>query len=169
MLVEAPLENLADVVEAAPLLYERPIDFVDLTWPQCERRAMRLRSRAGREVLVLLRLGNRLHHGDVLLKTPEAVVVVNVTPCELLVASPSDLMQLATLAFELGNLHAPVEIVQDARQIITVCDGPAQGLFDRLAVPYELETRRFEPTLRGATVNVVAAADFAFTRKQIST
>jgi urease accessory protein UreE len=166
MLVERPLENLADIVEAAPTLLDRPIDFVDLSWSQCEQRALRVRTRAGRELRILLRLGLNLKHGDVLQKNSDAVVVVSVLPCEVIVATPTSASQLAAVAFELGNLHTPVQIVEDAQHVITIGDGPAQGVCEKLGVPYVIETRRFEPTLRGVAHTIVGAAeDFALIQK----
>jgi urease accessory protein len=158
MLVEQTLGNLSD----DPSIKPERIDWLDLTWLQCAARALRLRTRGRREVRILLRLGIALHHGDVLSREADSMIAVNVLPCDVLVAAPRDTTQSAALAFELGNLHASMELTETG-QIITPADGPVEAIFQKLDVAYSTEMRRFDPTHRG-TPEFTTSADFKLTR-----
>lgn len=140
MLIEAPIGHILDNADALS-----GIDWVDLSWRECGRRALRKRSRSGEPLRILLRLGVTLRHGDLLRQAADGIlaIAVNVLPCEVLVASPRDAQQLFAAAMELGNLHAPAQFSEG--QIITVCDGPIEAVFHRLGIAHKRLTRRFEP------------------------
>src|ERR1700722_18420386 len=107
MLIESAKANIYEPPSPLPA----KIDWLDLTWLQCRRRAGKQRTRSGREVSILLRLKHVLRHGDVLGHWPDgSVVIVNVHPTAVLIASPREPSQGMELAFELGNLHIPIEI-----------------------------------------------------------
>lgn len=146
MLVEAPVGHVAD-----SSLDPAEIDWCDFTWAECFQRALRKRSRNGREFRVLLKIGTTLRHGDVLIASSQAApaVAVNVLPCEVLVARPRDITELAAAAFKLGDLHVPAQL--DGDRIITIPDGPTEAALTELAIPFEIQHRRFEPTLRSTT------------------
>jgi urease accessory protein UreE len=79
--------------------------------------------------------------------------VANVVPTDVFVARLATIADMGKLALELGNLHAPVQIADDA--LITLADGPAEEVLDRLAIPFSRCDHRFEPT------PIVAAVGFA--------
>lgn len=160
MLIEAPLGNVFDASSSASVA----VDWLDLSWLDCGRRFMRKKTRAGRDVRFLLRLGITLRHGDILClpREDDPTIAINLIECETLVAAPTDVATIARLAFELGNLHVPMQL-QD-RHIITIADGPTQEAIDRLGVQYELQTRRFEPTLR-PSIPMSIADDFELRSK----
>jgi urease accessory protein len=119
-------------------------DVLQVTWRDCARRAIRGRTERGINIGVLLPLGLHLRHGDVILETHSAVVVTHVIPCEVWVAEFSGASALATAALELGNLHAPVEVI-DGSQLAALPDGPTRGVLDKHAATWWPETRRFNP------------------------
>jgi len=143
MLIERPLHNLRD-----SLVDESEIDWLDLTWIQCGRRALQKQTRGDREVRLLLRIGITLRHGDLLAREEGVSIVVNVLPCELLVASPKNSQELISVAFKLGDLHVPIQLIDD--QILTPADGPSEAALHELGVAFEIQHRRFEPSLRSA-------------------
>lgn len=151
MLCDRVLDNL-DSPTAATLTAGRTIDFLDITWVDLHRRSLRGTTRGGRTVGVLLPLGVHLQHGDILHADPQSLVAVNLVPTEVVTGSPNDLRQMGLIAFELGNLHLPIEISDDA--ITTLRDGPAEAVFRRYEVPFRAETRRFTP-LRASVLNQV--------------
>jgi urease accessory protein len=117
------------------------VDWVEIDWPQTVRRALRLTSRAGRAVDVLLPPNATLRQGDVLSRSP--LVAVWVRPCELIVLSPTSPRQYAEAATHLGNLHIAVELFDD--KLLTPDDGPAVEVADALGVPYWRVVGRFHP------------------------
>ena len=163
MLVEAPLGNILDADSCDVSV--RAIDWLDLSWAQCASRAMRRQSRSGLEVRFLLGLGISLRHGDLLWQSDDgsSAVVVNVLPSEVLVATATTLEEAASIGFELGNLHAPMQFA--AERIITLYDGPIQAVLDRLVVSYERQTRRFEPQFKGDG-QFTLADNFELSRKR---
>lgn len=119
-------------------------DHVELSWRDCARRAVRARSKAGTTLGILLPLGQVVRHGDVVYEDGHTIVVVNVKPCEVIVAEFTDAVRLANAALELGNLHVPVE-ASGPLQLITLPDGPAAGVVHRYATSSTRGVRRFMP------------------------
>ena len=129
------------------------IDYLDLRWDECHRRAGTKQTRSGQPVRLLLRLGVVLRDGDVIADLPDRLVVVRVVPCQVVVVRPKSPQEAALAALELGNLHVPVEIT--AAEILTPADGPAMGVLARRAIAYGVEERCFQPTaISGVTWNV---------------
>jgi urease accessory protein len=135
MLCEAILGSVPD---------DADVDWVDLDYLQTTRRALRLRSRSGVKVDVLLPRGQTLRHGDVLCESP--LVAVWVKPAAVLILRPATPAQAMTLAATLGNQHLPIEIDGDA--LITLDDGPTREIAADLDVAYAVELRRFHPNPR---------------------
>ena len=69
MLIESPQGNI--LTDPAG----EPIDWLDLSWQECRQRALRKRTRGGRDVRLLLRLGVMLRHGDILRRGQDLIVV----------------------------------------------------------------------------------------------
>jgi urease accessory protein len=158
MLIEQVLGNAA---EAGGAIAAPAADILDVTWEDCLRRAFRGRTRAGAAVRVLLPLAARLGHGDVLLRFTggEPLLVLNVQPCELLVARAASPAKLVTLAFELGNLHAPIQLLGDDA-LATLPDGPVEALLADVGVAYRVERRRFEPQRSSVLARPIVAGTF---------
>lgn len=159
MLIEQTLGNVLTRAAA------EPIDWLDLSWSDCLQRAVRRQTRGGVMVRVLLPLGESLKHGDILIHGipgESETIAVNVLPCPVLVATPRTPRQWAELCYELGNLHAPVQI--DSDRLITLCDGPVEAALHRLEIPVSMQTLRFEPFV--STTGQVAISDaFALNRR----
>jgi urease accessory protein UreE len=87
---------------------------------------------------------------------PHVCIAVNILECPLVIAQPRSLREWTSLAYELGDLHIPMQVKSD--QIISVDDGPVLGVLDRLRVPYRTEVGRFEPT-HGTSSSVVPISE----------
>ena len=136
---------LGNVASADPARFAgKEHDVLDVTWRDCARRAVRGTTRGGVAVGVLLPLGQSLRHGDVLFGDDARLVVANVIPVEVWVASFEDPASMAAAALELGNLHVPVEVAEGAA-LIALPDGPTRGVLDRRAAKWETQLRRFAP------------------------
>ena len=149
---------LGNVGQAAARFAGKPHDPLELTWRQCTRRAVRARTKGGREISVVLPPGVYLRHGDVLVQDEAGLVVVVTVPCDVWVAEFDDPSGLAGAALELGNAHVPVQVV--GSRLITLPDGPARGIFSRYAASWRPEVRRFHPlraTIAGAAVRLSPA------------
>ncbi|HEY2587423.1 MAG TPA: urease accessory protein UreE [Tepidisphaeraceae bacterium] len=139
MWCERVVRNAADGTDLAS---PWPVEYVDIGWDQC-RSTLKAQTRGGEEVRVLLPRGQILRHGDVLFEDAARSVVVNVLPCELIVVRSDNPRRLAELALELGNLHWPTQVADDA--ILFVEEGNALAAVQRIGLSWTRETRRFEP------------------------
>jgi urease accessory protein len=161
MLLDRILDNLFSPTSFA-LQATRTLDPLDLHWPDLHRRALRATTRTGRPVGILLPLGQRLRHGDILHADDHHLITINLLPTELLIATPPSARHAALIAFELGNLHLPVEITD--HEIVTLPDGPALAVCRQHEVPHRLETRRFHPLRSSVLNNPRLALDFRIDR-----
>jgi urease accessory protein len=157
MLCDRILDNL-DSPTAATLIADRAVDYLDVTWADLHRRSVRLITRGGRRVGVLLALNVRLRNGDVIFVGEGDVIVVNHLPCDVLAGRPPTARQMGLVACELGNLHLPVEVGEG--EIVTIPDGPAEAAFRAHGVPFCAENRRFSPLRASVLNNVRLAQDF---------
>lgn len=131
------------------------LDWLDVAWDECHRRALVKTSRRGVAVRLLLRLGTTLRHHDVVADAPDRLLVVNVLPIEALVVRPRSVREAAVVAVEWGNLHVPVQVADDA--VVTLSDGPAEAALAKHGIPSTVERRRFEPmAVSGMSWTVVA-------------
>lgn len=142
MLCDRVLGNVATI--SPDRLADRAVDTLDVTWRDCARRAVRGTTRGGVSVGVLLPLGQSLRHGDVLFEDHVRLVVASVIPVEVWVAGFETASSMAAAALELGNLHVPVEVAEGTT-LIALPDGPTRGVFDRRAVKWQPQLRRFAP------------------------
>jgi urease accessory protein UreE len=144
------------------------VDWIDLTLMQCQRRALRTRSRGGQEVKILLQLGEKLQHGDIVWPRTgdQPLLAINILPMDLIVGRSSDATQLALLAFALGNLHMPIEL--RANEIIAPNDGPVLDAFEKSGIAFSICRRRFNPSAMGdpgASPALTVSQDFRLERK----
>jgi urease accessory protein UreE len=143
MICEEIIGNLYD--GSAPAT-GAPVDWLDLQWHQCARRALRARTRGGAQLRILLPVGRSLRHGDVLRYNDgaaAAIVGVNQLQTTVLVVRPRDLHRGCSIALELGNLHVPVEVTDD--EIVLLPGGPGEGVLKRYGETCGTELRRFAP------------------------
>lgn len=120
------------------------VDWVEIDPIQTTRRALRLVSRAGREVNILLPRNTTLRHGDLLSNDPHVAIFVR--PIDVLVLRPESIEQASRVAAELGNLHVLIEF--DEATILTPDDGPSRQIADELGASYAVERRRLHPDPR---------------------
>jgi urease accessory protein len=144
MLIERIIGNLDDLTNAA-LAFPNP-DWLDLTWRDCARRTVRRQTRGGHDARILLPVGSRLRHHDVLQAPGQSTaIVVNLLPADVLVIAPRSLAEMGCLALEFGNLHLPVEVRE--AELIVLADGPSEALLTRTKTPHRREARRFAPDI----------------------
>lgn len=155
-------ERVIGNLDADPL-DESEIDWLDLDWRQCARRALRAVTRSGIELKLVLPIGQPPRHRDILFRDLKRAIAVNLIPTQVLVARPKNIAAMGQLALELGNLHLPVEIASE--ELITVPDGPTEGISKRLKIDYSIETRRFKPMSCMTGVVLRRSEDFSMVCK----
>ena len=121
----------------------REIDEFSVNWWELDRRAFQKTTDRGCPVRVLLPLGTYLTDGDVLHDDGDRLIVARLACCEVWVARPADASAMAVLALEIGNLHAPAEVL--GNEILIAPDGPAEACLANLKIPHDKQLRRFHP------------------------
>jgi urease accessory protein len=142
MLVESAIGNIHDPAESSA---PATIDWLDLTWLECRKRFARKQTRTGREVRILLRLGQTLKHGDILGRLPDdTIVAVNVLPADVLLIRCATPAAAIAAAFQIGNLHLPIEV--ESGNLIVVAHPEVEAMLDKFKIAFERQSRRFQPT-----------------------
>jgi urease accessory protein len=152
---ERVLGNLDDD-DFADARLTRELDAVALTWQECAKRFQRKQSMGGRDVGLLLPVGTRLRHGDVVHVTPGFLVYVSVIPCNVFVIDTGEPRALVRIAYELGDLHWPIEMARDG--LIMPADEMMEGFLGERWISFRRESRRFHAHGVGREVRV--ARDF---------
>jgi urease accessory protein UreE len=174
-------QSLLGNVFADPEVPAAAIDWVGFYWDECRRRALRKRSQLGVDCRILLSPGAVIRHGDVIFRYDDGLrIAARIEPCDVLVARPTSFVVATTLAYELGNLHWPMQISAAEHassehgdnipaadmpwgELLTIPDGPAEVLFAQLQLALNVERRRFEPGPVGARPEL--SADFRIMRR----
>lgn len=90
------------------------VDLLEMEWFETTRKVQRLRSNDGTEIAIkLLREGQRLRQDDIVYKDDKKAVLVHVRPCETIVLTPSSMLEMGTICYEIGNKHLPLFIQDD--------------------------------------------------------
>lgn len=90
------------------------IDLLEIEWFETTKRIQRKRTNSGVEVAIkFIQEGQRLNQDDILYQDDKKAVVVNIKPCEAIVMTPSSLLEMGTICYEIGNKHLPLFIQND--------------------------------------------------------
>ncbi|WP_407483091.1 urease accessory protein UreE [Elizabethkingia meningoseptica] len=109
MIINETIGNIADL----PVI-NKNIDYLDLEWFETTKRIQRKKTRQGTEIAIkFLREGQRLREGDILYEDEHKVVVINVLETEAIVITPSSMLEMGTVCYEIGNKHIPLFIQED--------------------------------------------------------
>jgi urease accessory protein len=105
-------ETLGNISAAAFGL--KPIDYLDLEWFEATKKIQRKKTRQGEDIAIkFLREGQRLREGDILFEDEQKIIVVTILETEAIVISPSSMLEMGTVCYEIGNKHIPLFIQQD--------------------------------------------------------
>lgn len=107
----------------------RQRDPLHLEWFEPTKRILRKHSAGGREMAIkLVREGQRLHEGDIVWQDEHTAVVVDILPSEAIVVTPTSLLQMGTICYEIGNKHLPMFIQDD--QVLVPYEAPLFRLLE---------------------------------------
>ncbi|MFV0531080.1 MAG: urease accessory protein UreE [Flavobacteriales bacterium] len=93
---------------------EKMIDYLDLEWYETSKKIYRKKTRQGVDIAIkFMKEGMHLHEGDILYKDEKKLIVVNILETEAIVMSPSSLLEMGSICYEIGNKHIPLFIQND--------------------------------------------------------
>lgn len=87
----------------------RSIDWLELEWYETQKRVLRKRTHAGKEVaLKFMKENPGLSQGDILFADDSNIIAVEVLPCDCIVIEPGNMLEMASVCYEIGNKHLPL-------------------------------------------------------------
>ena len=87
----------------------RCIDWLPMEWYETSKRILRKKTQSGNDIaLKFLNNNPALTQGDVLYEDDTIIVAVDILPCDVLVIKPTNLFEMASVCYEIGNKHLPL-------------------------------------------------------------
>lgn len=112
---------------ASTPLGNRAIDYLYLEWFETTKRIIRKETSFGQEVAIKLwQEGLRLQEEDILWLDDQKAIVVSILPCDAIVITPLNLLQMGAICYEIGNKHLPLFIQDD--QVLVPYEAPLFNL-----------------------------------------
>lgn len=88
---------------------DHTIDWLDVEWYETRKRIMRKKTRSGKELaLRFLHEDHQLQQGTILSDEKENFIAVHILDCDCISFTPTDLLQMASACYEIGNKHLPL-------------------------------------------------------------
>ena len=137
------MRRAATIVRRADLGSNSPADKITLDRASRYRRRLAMTSDGGVEFLLDLPEATYLAHGDALLLDDGTIIVVAAAPEPLLEIHAHGPLELARIAWHIGNRHTPAEIVAGA--IYIQPDHVLEEMVIGLGAHVHHVTRPFEP------------------------
>lgn len=106
------------------------MDWLPLEWYETTKRILRKQTVHGREVsLKFLNENPALTEGDILYADENTVIAVTVLSCNCIVIKPANMLEMASVSYEIGNKHLPLFF--DGEELLVPFEMP---LFNLLVV-----------------------------------
>ncbi len=144
MLVERIEMNMEDLKKEE--IIRRHIEKVYLESDHLVKRVQRVKTDHGREIGIRLKEARDLSAGDVLYMDEKNMIVIDVLADDLLVISPRSLLEMGTIAHQLGNRHLPAQFEEDVMMV--QYDYLVEELLNELNIPYKREKRKVKQAFR---------------------
>ncbi len=144
MLIERIEANIESMEKEE--IIRRHIEKVYLESDQLVKRIQRVTTDHGREIGIRLKEARDLIAGDVLHLDEKNMIVVDVLADDLLVISPRSLLEMGTIAHQLGNRHLPAQFEDDVMMV--QYDYLVEELLKELDIPFKREKRKVKKAFR---------------------
>lgn len=140
------IQNKIGHIEAFEL-DNRSIDWLQLEWFEAGKRILRRKTQSGRELaLKFLAEHTGLKQGDVIYEDERSIIVIEIIPCECLVIKPSDMFEMASACYEIGNKHLPLYFEENC--LLVPFEKPLYKLLAAQGYPVSIETRKLLQPLK---------------------
>ncbi len=102
----------------ASVASNKSIDSVLFEWYETNKRIQKKITKSGKEMsLKFLNDNPALTEGDILFEDENLIIVVEVVPCDCLVIAPKNMIEMASVCYEIGNKHLPLFFDNDELQV----------------------------------------------------
>ena len=90
-------------------LFANGVDIVWLQWYETNKRILHKETVSGKKIsLRFLNENPAFETGDILFRDDSSTIVVDILPAQAIVIKPADMLQMASLCYEIGNKHLPL-------------------------------------------------------------
>jgi urease accessory protein len=125
----------------------KTIDLLSLEWYEARKRIFRKQSAGGREVSIkFLNENPELTEGDVLFEDDTTIIAVTILPCDCIVIQPTNMLEMASVCYEIGNKHLPLFYEEEA--LLIPSDPPLLKLLTAQGYKVNIEKRKLLQPLK---------------------
>ncbi|PIC86360.1 urease accessory protein UreE [Sporosarcina sp. P20a] len=144
MIVEEVLMNIRDL---DPSEYERRHkEKVYLESAHLMKRIQRVETDHGREIGIRLKDPRDLEAGDVLFMDDKNIILIDVLSDDLIIISPRTMLEMGTIAHQLGNRHLPAQF--EGEDMLVQYDYLVEDLLKEMGIPFKREERKVAKAFR---------------------
>ena len=109
MVIEQILGSLKDIEIA-----NRRVELIQIEWFEANKRIQRRKTNEGTEVAIrFMKEGQRLRQDDVIYMDEDKIIAIDILPCDAIQVTPHNMVEMGSVAYEIGNKHLPVFIQDD--------------------------------------------------------
>lgn len=125
----------------------RLVDTISIDWYETRSRIMHKQSKLGEQVVIkFLQSNPDLKEGDILWFDDTRVIAVKIKPCKAIIIKPSNILEAANIAFEIGNKHLPLFYEKD--DLLIPYDEPLYKLLQASGYVMKIEDRKLNNPLK---------------------
>lgn len=110
------------------------------------KRIQRVKTDHGKEMGIRLKDQHDLVAGDILFMDDKNIIMVDVLSDDLIVISPRSLIEMGTIAHQLGNRHLPAQFEEN--EMLVQYDYLVEELLKQLDIPFKREERKVKQAFR---------------------
>jgi urease accessory protein len=123
------------------------IDWLELEWYETSKRVLRKKTKLGTDVsLKFLAENPALTEGDILYEDEQRIIVVTILPCDSIVVIPKNMLEMASVCYEIGNKHLPLFYEKD--ELLIPFERPLYNLLLTQGYEVRQEKRKLIQPLR---------------------
>lgn len=123
------------------------IDWLQLEWHETRKRILRKQTQRGNDISIkFLNETPGLTEGDILFEDDKTIIAVSVLPCECIVIKPTNMFEMASVCYEIGNKHLP--LFYEEESLLVPFDAPLMRLLSAQGYDVKKEERKLLQPLK---------------------
>jgi urease accessory protein len=123
------------------------IDWLELEWYETNKRILHKKTRSGREVTMkFFKENQNLTQGDIIYEDAETLIVIDVQPCDAIVITPKNNVEVAAVCYEIGNKHLPLFYHDD--ELLIAYEAPLFNLLSSSGYDVQKQNRKLIDPLK---------------------
>lgn len=125
----------------------KSIDWLAMEWHETRKRILRKQTNSGKEVSIkFLNENPDLTEGDILYEDGNNIIAVSVLPCDCIVIKPTNMFEMASVCYEIGNKHLPLFFEDEC--LLVPLDIPLMRLLSAQGYDVKEEKRKLLQSLK---------------------